>query len=358
MSGIHEKRIISYDNKNFTLPRAQIPTETMYTESPTDVRCPPADAANVADAANAAIVTELAASLHAEPAAISPKFLYDALGSKLFEAICELPEYYPTRTEAAIVARYGADIARAVGPGATLLDLGAGNCAKAASLFPLLHPAQYVPIDISYDFLCEALDPLQQRFPHIEMSALGLDFSTELALPAVVRLEKRLFFYPGSSIGNFMPAQALAFLQRLRSQCGLDGGLLIGIDLVKDGAVLNAAYDDELGVTAAFNLNILRHVNHLMGSNFQARQWRHCGFFNSAESRIEMHLEAREELAVSWPGGTRRFRAGERIHTENSYKYRQAAALGLLEQAGFAPVEVWTDPQNWFALIYARALAP
>ena len=355
MSSADEKKIISYDNKNLTLPPAQIPIKTMFTESPTDARRTPAGAAS---APGVAIVAELAASLHAEPAAISPKFLYDALGSKLFEAICELPEYYPTRTEAAIVARHGADIARVVGPGATLIDLGAGNCAKAAGLFPLLHPSQYVPIDISYDFLREALGPLQQRFPHIEMSALGLDFSTELALPAVVRPEKRLFFYPGSSIGNFTPDQAHAFLQRLRGQCGLDGGLLIGIDLVKDAAVLDAAYDDELGVTAAFNLNILRHVNRLMGANFQARQWRHCGFFNSAESRIEMHLEAREELAVSWPGGTRRFRAGERIHTENSYKYRQASALGLLEQAGFAPAKVWTDAQDWFALIYARALPP
>lgn len=306
--------------------------------------------------ASAAIARELAAGLRASAAAIAPKFLYDALGSRLFEAICELPEYYPTRTEAAIVARHGADIARAVGPGATLIDLGAGNCAKAASLFPLLHPAQYVAIDIAYDFLSDAIGRLQQRFPHIEMTGLGLDFSAGLELPGVVRPEKRLFFYPGSSIGNFSPDQACAFLRRVRAQCENDGGLLIGIDLVKDSAILDAAYDDELGVTAAFNLNILRHVNHLLGADFQVRQWRHHGFFNALESRIEMHLEAREALTVSWPGGERRFRAGERIHTENSYKYHQAGALGLLEQSGFSAARVWTDPDGWFALIYARAL--
>jgi dimethylhistidine N-methyltransferase len=306
--------------------------------------------------ATPAIAAELRAGLLAPQAAISPKFLYDALGSKLFEAICELPEYYPTRIEAAIVERYGNDIARAIGPGTTLIDLGAGNCAKAASLFALLHPAQYVAVDISYDFLREAIERLRQRFPHIEMTALGLDFSQSLALPVVVRPEKRLFFYPGSSIGNFTPDQACDFLRRIRAQCEPDGGLLIGIDLVKDTAILDAAYDDELGVTAAFNLNLLRHVNRLIGTDFQVPAWRHVGFFNAPESRIEMHLEARAATTVSWPGGARSFAAGARIHTENSYKYRPLAISGLLEQAGFRTVAQWTDPQQWFALVYARAL--
>jgi dimethylhistidine N-methyltransferase len=344
---VHEKKIISYDNKNTHLPPAQIATTTMVNADRIHEHHP---------LANHAIAAELARGLSAPAAAISPKFFYDALGSTLFEAICELPEYYPTRTEAAIVARHGADLARAIGPGATLIDLGAGNCAKAATLFPLLHPAQYVAVDISADFVRDALGRLQQRFPHIEMTALGLDFSERLELPDVVSHGQRLFFYPGSSIGNFTPEEALAFLRRLRSQCDSDGGLLIGIDLVKDSAILDAAYDDELGVTAAFNLNVLRHVNRLLGADFQVRQWRHRGFFNAAESRIEMHLEAREAVLVRWPGGERRFGAGERIHTENSYKYRQPAAIGLLEQAGFGSAKVWTDPDNWFALIYARAL--
>jgi dimethylhistidine N-methyltransferase len=305
---------------------------------------------------SAAVLAEIGAGLSRPHASVSPKFLYDALGSRLFEAICELPEYYPTRTEAAIFAAHGHDMARAIGHDTTLIDLGAGNCAKAARLFPLLHPAQYVAIDISADFLRESLSRLQQRFPRIEMTALGLDFSSSLELPASVRAEKRLFFYPGSSIGNFTPDEATAFLRRARAQCDLDGAVLIGIDLVKDRAVLDAAYDDAIGVTAAFNLNLLRHLNHLAGADFDVRQWRHHGRFNAAESRIEMHLEARHALTVRWQGGQRDFDAGERIHTENSYKYRQSAAVGLLEQAGFQAVKVWLDPQSWFAVIYARAI--
>ncbi|MES2898808.1 MAG: L-histidine N(alpha)-methyltransferase [Pseudomonadota bacterium] len=306
--------------------------------------------------ASAAALLDIDAGLRAASAAVSPKYFYDALGSKLFEAICELPEYYPTRTEAAIIERHGAEIARAIGPGTTLVDLGAGNCAKAARLFPLLHPAQYVAIDISIDFLRESIERLQQRFAHIEMTALGIDFSGSLELPCEVRAEKRLFFYPGSSIGNFSPEQARAFLRRVHAGCERDGGLLIGIDLVKDTAVLDAAYDDALGVTAAFNLNLLLHLNRLIGADFDPRQWRHLGFFNAEESRIEMHLEARAELSVTWNGATRRFAAGERIHTENSYKYTQAGAAGLLEQSGFRTVNTWVDPNGWFALIYARAM--
>jgi dimethylhistidine N-methyltransferase len=302
------------------------------------------------------VPAELDASLRARAPWISPKFLYDPLGSKLFEAICELPEYYPTRTEAAIFDLHGGEIARAVGTGCTLIDLGAGNCAKAAKLFPLLHPAQYVPIDISAEFLHDAVDRLRQRFRHIEMNPLGMDLSGPLTLPATVRAERRLFFYPGSSIGNFTPDEARAFLQRVHGQCGRDGGLLIGIDLAKDHAVLDAAYDDALGVTAAFNLNVLRHVNGLLGADFDIRQWRHRGFYNADMRRIEMHLEARSGQQVNWRGGGRHFKAGERIHTENSYKYRQSDAVGLLEQSGFAATQVWTDPRSWFAVIYARAL--
>lgn len=303
------------------------------------------------------IRAELAAGLCSPDAFISPKFLYDPLGCKLFEAICELPEYYPTRTEAAIIGRHGRELLDAVGTGRTLIDLGAGNCAKAAGLFPLLRPGEYVAVDISADFVHDAVEQLSHRHPDIAMRAVGLDFSGSLALPADVGSGRRLFFYPGSSIGNFTPAEARAFLQRVCRQCGDDGGLLIGMDLVKDKAILDAAYDDALGVTAAFNLNVLRHVNGLIGADFDVRQWRHHGFFNREASRVEMHLEAREDVAVRWPGGAREFARGDRIHTENSYKYRQSAAVALLEQSGLRTVRVWTDPNEWFALIYARPLA-
>ena len=307
-------------------------------------------------AANAHVADELHAGLEAHEPWISPKFLYDALGSKLFEAICELPEYYPTRTEAGIFARHGAEIARVAGSGATLVDLGAGNCAKAASLFPLLAPAQYVAIDISAEFLCDALARLRQRFPQIDMEGIGMDFSSRFELPPQVAAARRLFFYPGSSLGNFTPAEAHAFLRRLRLQCGEDGGVLLGVDLAKDKATLDAAYDDALGVTAAFNLNVLRHVNSLIEADFDIRAWRHHGFYNPAMGRVEMHLEAVRRQEVRWKGGGRTFEAGDTIHTENSYKYQQADAIALLERSGFEATRVWTDPQRWFAVIHAQAI--
>ena len=294
---------------------------------------------------------ELMAGLTAPRATTSPKYLYDALGSKLFEAICELPEYYPTRTEAAIFERHGAEIASSVGAGATLIDLGAGNCAKAARLFPSLAPSQYVPIDISADFLKAAVAQLERQFPDIRMLALGMDFSSTLDLPPAVSDARRLFFYPGSSIGNFHPGEALAFLRRLRQA---DGDLLIGVDLVKDRAVLDAAYDDALGVTASFNLNLLHHLNRLLGADFNLREWKHRGFFNPELSRIEMHLEARRDLTVRWNGGVRRFGEGERIHTENSYKYTPDSFAGLLQEAGFHLAQRWTDERGWFMVCHAR----
>lgn len=304
---------------------------------------------------SAAIRHELEAGLRAPRPEISPKYLYDALGSKLFEAICALPEYYPTRTEAAIVDAHLDDIARAAGRGSTLIDLGAGNCAKAARLFAALRPRQYVPVDISVDFLRDAVSALQRSHPDIGMVGVGADFSAALPLPPQVRRERRLFFYPGSSIGNFSPDHALAMLRRLRAACDDDGALLIGIDLVKDKAVLQAAYDDALGVTAAFNLNLLLHVNRLLGADFRLRDWRHRAFYDEQQGRIEMHLEARRRVVLQWEGGRREFEEGTRIHTESSYKYTVDGFLALLRQAGFGQVRSWTDPDSWFMVCHARA---
>jgi dimethylhistidine N-methyltransferase len=304
---------------------------------------------------DASTVAEISAGLLAAQATAAPKFFYDSLGSHLFEAICELPEYYPTRTEAGIFARFGADMAARIGPGTTLIDLGAGNCAKAASLFPLLQPRQYVPVDIAGDFLQQAAAQLRQRFPAIEITPLVMDLSQPLSLPSSVPLARRQFFYPGSSIGNFLPHEAVAFLRQVRENVGADGGLLIGVDLVKDPAVLDAAYDDAIGVTAAFNLNLLRRLNHVAGADFDPAQWRHVAFFNDAESRIEMHLEARCALTVRWSGGERSFAQGERIHTENSYKYTVEGFRALLSEAGFRVDGVWTDDAHWFAVMHAAA---
>ncbi|TCS34730.1 dimethylhistidine N-methyltransferase [Paucimonas lemoignei] len=306
---------------------------------------------------NAVVRAELLNGLLETEARVAPKFLYDALGSKLFEAICELPEYYPTRTEAEIFARHLPDMAKAIGTGVTLVDLGAGNCAKAARLFDTLAPRQYVPVDISVEFLRDAVAQLKCRYPDLPITGIGMDFSSGLDLPEVVNAEHRLFFYPGSSIGNFTPAEALAFLRRIHHACGAGqvGGLLIGVDLVKEKRLLDAAYDDALGVTAAFNLNLLHHMNVLIGADFNLRDWRHRGFFNAAESRVEMHLEARRDVIVSWPDGRRRFVEGERIHTESSYKYTRDGFREMLQEAGFAAPRIWTDERGWFMVCYAPA---
>jgi dimethylhistidine N-methyltransferase len=294
------------------------------------------------------------AALLASPASVAPKWFYDRLGSHLFEAITELDEYYPTRTEAEIFDRHGADLALAAGTGMTLVDLGAGNCAKAARLFPLLEPRRYIAVDISVDFLRDALRRLQREHPQTELVGMGLDFSSSLELPDGLIDGRPVFFYPGSSIGNFTPEEAVAFLGRVRRHAG-GGGLLIGVDLVKPRDVLEAAYDDALGVTAAFNRNALRHLNRAIGADFVPGDWSHVALWNPGESRIEMHLEARRDLVVRWPGGERRFAAGERMHTENSYKYRPEAFEALLRAAGFGAPLRWSDAHGWFGLYWAPA---
>jgi L-histidine Nalpha-methyltransferase len=303
-----------------------------------------------------ALAAEAVAGLLQPQAALSPKFFYDALGSRLFDAITELPEYYPTRTEAAILAEHGEKIAQrvhhALPQGFSLVDLGAGNCAKAARLFERFKPNHYVALDISVEFVRDAVTSLQRQHPQLPMTAVGVDFSSELALPAGTLQGPALVFYPGSSIGNFHPPQALELIRQARA-LSAGGALLIGVDLRKDSATLELAYDDPLGVTAAFNLNLLRHLNHLLGTNFDVREWRHVGIFNSEASRIEMHVQARHALTVRWPGGERHFAADERIHTENSYKWRRTDFEALLQQAGYRQVRSWTDEQQWFAVVLA-----
>lgn len=301
-----------------------------------------------------AVRRELVDGLLAARATTSPKFLYDALGSRLFEAITELPEYYPTRTEAAIFSAHAGAMAQAIGDTGTLIDLGAGNCAKALRLIPALRPARYVAVDISVDFLSDAIADVQRKHPALDVAGVGLDFSTMLELPPDMVQGRPVFFYPGSSIGNFTPPDARRFLGSVQRQA-TGGGLLIGVDLVKGVEWLEPAYDDALGVTGAFNLNLLRHLNALIGSDFEPRDWRHVAFYNRDESRIEMHLEARRALVVRWPDGERRFDAGERMHTENSYKYSVEGFAALLQSAGFAHSRCWVDANHWFAVFWAQA---
>jgi len=298
------------------------------------------------------------AGLQLPQAALPPKYFYDSQGSRLFDAITELVEYYPTRTEAAIFAAQGTDIGeatlRCTGSGPVIVDLGAGNCAKGAALFPLLQPRRYVAVDISADYVAGALAHLQREHPLLDLVGVGLDFSRRLSLPSELTGERPLVFYPGSSIGNFDPQGALELLRQARALAGR-GALLIGVDLVKDERVLVEAYDDALGVTAAFNLNLLRHLNRLIGTDFELCRWRHVALFNRVDSRIEMHLESRIEQTVHWPGGERNFAAGERVHTENSYKWTLEAFAALLREAGFREPRHWTDERGWFALFLAAA---
>jgi dimethylhistidine N-methyltransferase len=296
----------------------------------------------------------IAQGLLATAAHISPKYFYDAVGSGLFEQITQLPEYYPTRTEREIMDTCGADIAKNIGPGTTVVELGAGNCEKAHQLCALLAPAHFVAIDISTDHLHTSTAQLQAALPSVQVHTIAADLTADIALPQTLPSAKRVVFYPGSSIGNFDAIQAQELLARARRMVAEDGALLIGVDLRKDVAVLEAAYNDAQGVTAAFNLNMLTHLNHLIGSDFDVQQWQHVAFFNSAASRIEMHLQAKANTTVRWPGAQRSFSRGERIHTEHSYKYTVESFADLLERAGWTHAQTWSDARGWFAVVLAR----
>lgn len=297
---------------------------------------------------------EIIAGLSAPTPFIAPKYFYDGLGARLFEAICELPEYTLTRDEAAIFRSYAAEIAERIGPGCTLIDLGAGDCRKAERLFAQLKPAQYVAVDIGGEFLAGSLSGLAQRHAGLDIVGVVQDFTRGLRLPPEVRNVHRVFFYPGSSIGNFTPTEAAAFLERLHALSN-GGQLLLGADLVKSARELESAYDDALGVTAAFNLNVLNNVNRTAGTDFDVNAWRHIALFDAGHSRIEMYLEARRDVLVSWSGGQRRLSTGERIHTEISCKYTNSVLAEMLAAAGFRRTRIYTGEPARFALVLAQA---
>lgn len=295
-------------------------------------------------------------SLLAPAASIPPKFFYDALGSTLYNAIVLTPEYYPTRTEAAIFEKFRKEMAAEIGTGKQFVDLGSGDSVKAEKWFAALKPSRYVGVDISETAVREALARLAGNADAPELAGLITDFSRVLDVTPVIQETPTLFFYPGSSIGNFLPDEALWFLKQIRAHCTTnDCGLLIGIDARKDHARLDAAYDDALGVTAAFNLNTLVHVNALLGTDFNVRDWQHRGFYNAALGRIEMHLEARSDLRVKVRGSVRHFAQGERIHTENSYKYTPEQFRTILLEAGFMAPKLWQDDRGDFSVFYAYA---
>ena len=296
---------------------------------------------------------EITHGLKQQPACISPKYFYDLIGSHLFETITRLPEYYIPQAEAEIFDKNAEDMGEAIraalGDQYQIIDLGAGNCEKAEALIPFFRPARYVAVDISADFLKSSVARLSERFTEISMAGVGMDFSEDLTLPTDLQNLPTLVFYPGSSLGNFERGKAEKLLQSAR-KIHAHSAILLGVDLVKDVKTLEAAYDDAAGVTAAFNRNVLSHVNKVIGADFDPAKWRHVAFFNDPASRIEMHLEARAAQSVSWDGGGRRFEKGDRILTEYSHKWRGDALDSMLRNAGFERMAKWTDDDAYFTV--------
>ena len=297
------------------------------------------------------------AGLSRTPPAIPAKFLYDARGSALFDAICELPEYYLTRTEIGILRNCVADLAKLAGPHCALVEFGSGSSVKSRLLIEALHdPAAYVPIDISRHHLDATAVRLRHDYPRLNVEPVCADYMTLTELPVDVSAARcRLGFFPGSTIGNLEPAEATAFLRRARSLLGPSGALVLGADLKKDPQRLHDAYNDSAGVTAEFTLNLLRRMNRELDANFDLSSFAHEAFYNAAESRIEIYFRSLRPQTVTVAGHSFSFAAGERVHTEYSYKYDDASLAALARSAGFTIDRTWTDPARLFAVVYLEA---
>ncbi len=310
----------------------------------TDYRFYPAD--NKADD----FYREVVNGLSCIPRRIPPKYFYDEKGAALFESICEQPEYYPTATEFAILREYADEIAAHTGTGQVLIEPGCGSCEKVRTLLDAVRPLAYVPVDISCEQLQSAASEIAEDYAWLDVHAVCTDITGTLELPGIFGKEDRLVFYPGSSIGNFEPEDAVRFMAELAQTAGAGGRLLIGIDLEKDPQTLNAAYNDANGVTAEFNLNLLQRINRELDANFDIDAFDHHAFYNSVAGRIEMHLICTRRQTVDIDGHTFEFSAGDSIHTENSYKYSIESFRTLAADAGYKTVDCWTDPGHLFGL--------
>jgi len=298
-----------------------------------------------------AFARDVRAGLSATPKTLPCKYLYDSEGSRLFDAICEVEEYYPTRTELGLLDAHAPAVAAAAGPGAEVVEFGSGASQKIRLLLDALKdPAAYVAIDISGDYLEEACDDLAGAYPDVAIVPVRADYTRPLRLPETEARGRRVGFFPGSTLGNFEPAEARAFMARARETLGDGAAFVVGIDLVKSPAVLEAAYDDGAGVTAAFNLNLLDRINRELGSTFDRACFRHEARWNPAESRVEMHLVSTAEQTVAVDGARIAFAEGESIHTENSYKYTTGGFRDLAIAAGWTPAATWTDAGGLFSL--------
>lgn len=306
------------------------------------------------------IAEDVLLGLSAEPRRLPAKLFYDAAGSRLFEEITRTPEYYPTRTERAILEDHAAEIARAAGTNLTLVELGAGSASKTRVLISAILRRQlrleFHPVDVSPAALKEALSSLNGDFTNLKVSPIVADYTDHVprldSLPG-----RKLVLFIGSTIGNFEPQQAVRFLQRVRRSLQPGDALLIGFDMVKDAQVLHAAYNDAAGVTAQFNKNLLARINRELDADFDLDEFNHVAFWNRRASRIEMHLESRvdQSVRVRDLNRTFHFSFGERIHTENSYKFTTSSIRKLVRLSGFKMEQTWTDPQEWFSVVLARA---
>ncbi len=298
-----------------------------------------------------AFESDLLTALAQRPRSISPKYFYDAEGSKLFDRICDLPEYYPTRTEFALLQERSREIGELIGPCAELVEFGAGSLHKVRLLLNALQsPLGYVPIDISGEHLKLAATGLRRDFAGLTVTPMVADYTQGLRLPEKSSgARQRVGFFPGSTIGNFSPIEALRFLSMAARELR-GGALLLGADLIKDPALLHAAYNDAQGVTAAFNINLLARANRELAADFQLSQFTHCAFYNAPQQRIEMHLMSRLRQVIQVCGRRFEFEEGETLHTENSYKFTIDGLHALARQAGFRPGPVWTDRDRLFSL--------
>jgi len=282
------------------------------------------------------------------------RLFYDERGSKLFDEICDLPEYYPTRTELGIMRDYAADMAAELGPRPVIVEYGSGSSVKTRVLLDELPNADaYIPIDISGEHLLNAARDLQDRYPALSVLPVCADYTRPLTLASIPKHDtsRNVAYFPGSTIGNMEPAAASAFLRSIRATCGRESRLLIGLDLKKEPSTIHAAYNDAAGVTAAFNLNVLRRLNSECGSNFELDAFCHYAFYNPTLGRVEMHLVSMERQHVSFPGGgSIYFEEGETIHTENCYKYTLQEFADLAAGVGYRCENVWLDEQNWFSV--------
>ncbi|MBI5910713.1 MAG: L-histidine N(alpha)-methyltransferase [Betaproteobacteria bacterium] len=283
---------------------------------------------------------------------LPPKYFYDARGCELFERICTLPEYYPTRTELALMREHAGAMATFLGPDCQLIEFGSGSSTKTRILIEQLQPPLYLPIDIAGEAIREAAAGLARAFPWLNINGVCADYTGPLTLPefAGVPIRRKAVYFPGSTIGNFTPHESVEFLKRARRMVGPGGALLIGVDLKKDKRLLDAAYDDAAGVTAAFNLNLLVRINRELGGDFQLRRFRHKAFYDEAKGRIEMHLESLASQFAHVGGERFRFSAGETIHTEISCKYGIEEFQAVAQRAGFAPEQTWIDAAKRFSV--------